>query len=179
LDYDSALLLFVLIVIGSFINIPLYRKRGRVIVGTYSFFGLIYYTIERRADIVIAVNLGGCIIPSLLAIKLLLQLPLIPFLIAFTICTAVIYTFAKPVPNVGIAVPMFIPPAISALTSYMITIIFGLPIYTLPKLAFSIGVLSALVGADILHLKDVEKIGSGRGYYLNLASEVKKQRQNK
>ncbi len=160
LDYNSALLLFVLIIIGSFINIPLYKKRGRVVIGTYSFFGLIYM-IERRTDLVIAVNLGGCVIPSLLAIKLLLQLPLIPFLVAFTICTAVIYTFAKPVPNVGIAVPMFIPPAISALTSYITTTVFELPIYMLPKLAFSTGVLSALVGADILHLKDVEKIGSG------------------
>ncbi|WP_457549779.1 DUF1614 domain-containing protein [Archaeoglobus sp.] len=37
----------------------------------------------------------------------------------------------------------------------------NLPTFILTKLAFSSGVLSALVGADILHLKDIEKIGSG------------------
>jgi uncharacterized membrane protein len=32
---------------------------------------------------------------------------------------------------------------------------------TLPKFTYSLGVLSALFGADILHLKDIEKIGGG------------------
>ncbi len=160
LDYKSALLLFLLIVFGSFINLPLYRKRGRVVVGRYSFFGIIYY-IERRKDIVLAVNLGGCVIPSILALRSLLEIPAIPFLISFLICTLVIYHLAKPIPNVGIAVPMFVPPLVSALSSYLVVLFFNLPIITLPKIAFSSGVLSALFGADILHLKDIEEIGSG------------------
>ncbi|WP_456327893.1 DUF1614 domain-containing protein [Archaeoglobus sp.] len=160
LSYEESLLLFTLIVLGSFINIPLYRKRGRFVVGTYSFFGVIYQVVERR-DLVIAVNLGGCIIPSILAIKLLFEIPIEAFLITFTVCTAVIYSFAKPIPNVGIAVPMFIPPMVSSLMSYLTVVSMNLPLFIVPKLAFSAGVLSALVGADILHLKDIEKIGSG------------------
>ena len=160
LSYEEALLLFTLIVIGSFVNIPLYRKEGRFVVGTYSFFGIIYQVVERK-DVVIAVNLGGCIIPSILAIKLLLELPLNAFIVTFIVCTAVVYSLAKPVPNVGIAVPMFIPPLVSSFMSYLTILSMNLPIFILPKLAFSSGVLSALVGADILHLKDIEKIGSG------------------
>jgi len=160
LDYRSAFLLFLLIVFGSFVNIPLYKKEGRVVVGSYSFFGVIYY-IERRRDIVLAVNLGGCVIPSILALRLLLEIPIEPFLVSFLICTAVIYYFAKPIPNVGIAVPMFVPPIFSAISSYIVVQTFNIPIIMLPKIAFSSGVLSALFGADILHLKDIEMIGSG------------------
>jgi uncharacterized membrane protein len=160
LSYEQALILFLLIVLGSFINIPLYSKRGRVVVGGRVFFGVLYYTVMEKR-ITIAVNLGGCVIPSLLALRLLFELPFIPWIVTFVICTAVIYSFARPIPNVGIAVPMFIPPLISALTSYLVALDFGLSLVLIPKLAFSAGVLSALVGADILHLKDVEKIGSG------------------
>ena len=160
LSYEEALLLFTLIVIGSFVNIPLYRKEGRFVVGTYSFFGIIYQVVERK-DVVIAVNLGGCIIPSILAIKLLLELPLNAFIVTFIVCTAVVYSLAKPVPNVGIAVPMFIPPLVSSFMSYLTILSMNLPVFILPKLAFSSGVLSALVGADIFHLKDIKKIGSG------------------
>ena len=160
LSYDEALILFLLIVLGSFINIPLYKKEGKFVVGTYSFFGVMYQVVERR-DIVIAVNLGGCVIPTILSLKLLTEIPLNAFLVTFVVCTAIIYRVAKPVPGVGIAVPMFIPPAISSLTSYVVVTSMGLPLTILPKLAFSSGVLSALFGADVLHLKDVEKIGSG------------------
>jgi len=160
LDYYSALTIFTLIVLGSFINIPIYEREGRVVVGKYSFFGVIYYTVTEQR-IIVAVNLGGCVLPSILAVKLLTELPLIPWSIAFAVCTAIIYAYAKPVPGLGIVVPTFIPPAISALMSYLVVTIFNLPMWMIPKIAFSAGVLSALVGADILHLKDIEKIGSG------------------
>jgi len=160
LDYYSALTVFTLIVLGSFVNIPVYEKEGRVVVGRYSIFGVMYYTVTEQR-IVIAVNLGGCVLPSILALKLLSELPLIPWLLTFSLCTAVVYAYARPVPGLGIVVPTFIPPAVSALTSYFTALAFNLPMWTVPKMAFSAGVLSALVGADILHLKDVEKIGSG------------------
>ncbi len=161
LNYIEALTVFLLIILGSFVNIPIYEREGTVVVGRYSLFGVIYYTIAERRRIIVAVNLGGCIIPSILAIKLLTEIPIIPWLIAFIICTAVTYMYAKPVPGVGIAVPMILPPIVSALASYLVSIAFGLPTILIPKIAFSSGVLSALFGADILHLKDIEKIGSG------------------
>ena len=161
LSYTDALMVFTLIILGSFINIPLYEKEGRVVVSRYSFFGLFYYTITERQRITIAVNLGGCVLPTILALKVLMDIPLIPWLMAFLVSSIVIYYYAKPVPGLGIAVPMFVPPLISALMSYLVISAFGLPIWLLPKMSFSAGVLSALFGADILHLKDIEKIGSG------------------
>jgi uncharacterized membrane protein len=160
IDYEAAITLFALIVIGSFINIPIYEKEGREVVRKYSFFGLLYY-VRYRNHITIAVNLGGCVMPSILALKLLTELPALPFAISFAISSAVIYFFARPIEGLGIAVPMFIPPAISALASYLAATFFSLPPVLIPKLAFTSGVLGALFGADILHLKDIERIGSG------------------
>ena len=160
LDYGDAMLVFALIVFGSFINIPVYEKEGRYVVRRYSFFGFIY-AIRERQKIIVAVNLGGCVLPSLLAVKLLFGLPFFPWFIAFLISSIIIYFYAKPVAGLGIAVPMFVPPLISVLTSYIVLMLYNLPLILLPKMAFSAGVLSALFGADIMHLKDLEKIGSG------------------
>ncbi len=160
LDYFNALLIFTLIVFGSFVNIPIYEKEGKVVVKEYSFFGFIY-AIKERQKIVVAVNLGGCVLPSILALKLLFEVPILPWLISFLISTIVIYNFAKPIAGVGIAVPMFVPPITSAISSYIALSLFNLPIVLLPKIAFSSGIFSALFGADLMHLKDLEKIGSG------------------
>jgi len=160
LSYLDALLVFTLIVFGSFVNIPVYVKEGKIVVRRYSLFGFIY-AIKERQKMVVAVNLGGCILPSILATKLLIELPLLPWMIVFLISSLIIYYYAKPVPGLGIAVPMFVPPITSALVSYVTLSFFNLPLTILPKMAFSSGVLSALFGADIMHLKDLEKIGSG------------------
>lgn len=160
ISYSDALLIFALIVFGSFINIPVYEKEGKIVVKQYSFFGFIY-AIRERQKMIVAVNLGGCILPSILALKLLVDLPFMPWMIAFLVSSLIIYHYAKPVAGLGIAVPMFIPPIVSVLMSYIVLTIFNLPLIVLPKMAFSSGVLSALFGADIMHLKDLEKIGSG------------------
>ncbi len=160
MNRTQALTVFSLAIVGSLINIPVYELEGRPVERYYSFFGFIYAVRERR-KIVIAVNVGGCIIPSVLALKLLPELPLNAWIFAFAISTAVVYTQAKPVRGVGMAVPMFVPPIAAAVTSYLALSVFGYSVLLLPKMAFSVGVLSALFGADILHLKDVDRIGSG------------------
>ncbi|MBO8181932.1 MAG: DUF1614 domain-containing protein [Archaeoglobus sp.] len=160
LDRGQAMAVFFLIVIGSLINIPILEKEGKDIVREYNFFGIIYQ-VRQRQKITLAVNMGGCVFPSILAFKLLPELPLIPWFLAFLLTSAIIYHYAKPVRGVGIAVPMILPPIMSVLIGYSMLSIFGYPILLLPKFAFSTGVLAALFGADILHLKDIEGIGSG------------------
>lgn len=160
-SYETGIELYAMIILGSLINVPIYEKEGRVVVERRSFFGLFYYTVTEIRRVVVAVNLGGCVLPTILAMKLLTEIPKIPWLLTFVICTAVVYFYAKPVPGLGIVVPMFIPPVISALTSYAVCTMLSLPPIVVPKMAFSAGVLSTLFGADLLHLKDLEKIGSG------------------
>ncbi len=156
----EAMLIFSLAIIGSFVNIPIYEVEGRSVVRRRTFFGIFYYYVERR-KIVVAVNVGGAVIPSILAAKLTFEMPLAPVLSSVLLSTVLIYFFAKPVPEVGIAVPLFIPPLIALMSSSLAIQIFGLSYFVLPKLAFASGVFGSIIGADVLHLKDIEKIGSG------------------
>ncbi|AAB90871.1 MULTISPECIES: DUF1614 domain-containing protein [Archaeoglobus] len=160
----TAMLIFFFILVGSFINIPIYEREGVEYETTYRIFGLMY-VVKRRQKMVVAVNLGGCVFPSILAVKAMLDLlhyiPLSAWLTTFLLTSAVIYYFAKPVPNVGIVVPMLIPPLTAAFFSFLTLAMIDAHMALLPKLSFSTGVLSALFGADILHLKDLNKIGSG------------------
>ncbi|MDK2796297.1 MAG: hypothetical protein PWQ58_1496 [Archaeoglobaceae archaeon] len=163
-DSDKALLLLGMIVFGSLVNIPLYERKGVELVQRYEIFGFIY-TVRSKKKLVIAVNVGGCVLPVILSMKLLLDIydlisPL--FLLgALILSTLIVYGFSKPVVGVGIVVPMIIPPVIATIASYLALILSDAPIILLPKLSFLVGVLSTVFGADILHLREIERIGYG------------------
>lgn len=163
-DGNTALTIFALILFGSLINIPIYEKEGIEYETRYRVFGFIY-TVRRRRKMIVAVNLGGCVFPSILALKalsdLLRHMSIELWLFVLILTSVVIYSFAKPVPGVGIVVPMLIPPLTATFFSFIAISMVNLPLILLPKLAFSTGVLSALFGADILHMKDLDRIGSG------------------
>ncbi|MDK2877076.1 MAG: hypothetical protein PWQ22_1486 [Archaeoglobaceae archaeon] len=163
-DSDKALLLLGMIVFGSLVNIPLYERKGVELVQRYEIFGFIY-TVRSKKKLVIAVNVGGCVLPVILSMKLLLDIyDLIspPFLLgALILSTLIVYGFSKPVVGVGIVVPMIIPPVIATIASYLALILSDAPIILLPKLSFLVGVLSTVFGADILHLREIERIGYG------------------
>jgi len=164
IESEKALVLFAMIVFGSVVNIPLFEKRGFEVVRRYEIFGFIY-TVRSRKNLTVAVNLGGCIIPVILALKLLYEIfefvPVLIFLISFLFSSLIIYAFARPIPGVGIVVPMFLPPLVATFASFLAFTVSNAPMILLPKASFAIGVLSALFGADILHLKDIERIGYG------------------
>ncbi|MEM2727015.1 MAG: DUF1614 domain-containing protein [Archaeoglobaceae archaeon] len=163
-DSDKSLLLLGMIVFGSLINIPLYERKGIELIQRYEIFGFIY-SVRTKKKLVVAINIGGCVLPIILSMKLLLDVydlisPL--FLIgALLLSTLIIYGFAKPVVGVGIVIPMLIPPVIATIASYTAIILSDAPIILLPKLSFLIGVLSTVFGADIFHLREMERIGYG------------------
>ncbi len=157
----EALMIFSLIVVGSFVNLPVYKIEGREVVRRRSIFGIFYYYYVEKKQIVVAINVGGALIPSILAFKVLLTLPLFPALLSIVIASFLIYLFAKPIPGVGIVVPLFVPPLIALMCSFTIIQVFELNLLSLPKLAFVSGVFGSIVGADLMHLKDIKEIGSG------------------
>lgn len=163
-DANRALIIFILILFGSLINIPVYEREGIAYEVRYRILGLIY-TVRKQRKIIVAINLGGCFFPIILAFKAFYDLTsymsLTPWLVVLILTSLVVYSFAKPIPGVGIVVPMLIPPLAAAFFSFLMIYLFDLPLILLPKLAFSTGVFSTLFGADIFHLKDLDKIGSG------------------
>jgi uncharacterized membrane protein len=76
------------------------------------FFGMQYRVpvVTHLAGTVVAVNVGGAVIPTLMSIYLLLKRELwVKGLAATVVVALVIHRMANPVPGLGIAVPIFVP----------------------------------------------------------------------
>jgi uncharacterized membrane protein len=150
---------------GSLVNIPVRRIAQPQTIEYVSvrMFGLERFfpsPVQRMRYTVIAVNLGGCLVPLALAIYEFMRLvqrgggALLAALIAAIINILVCYLLARPVPNVGIAMPALVPAAVAALSALLLQPAFA------PPVAFIAGVLGPLVGADLLHLDDIKRIGA-------------------
>src|ERR1700687_319508 len=111
--------------IGSYINIPIAELPERDVQSgvEVSFFGMQYVvpTVVEWPGTVIAVNIGGAVIPGLLSIYLLFRKRMwLNGLIATAVVTAIVHVLAYPVPGVGIAVPVFVPPVATALGALLL-----------------------------------------------------------
>jgi uncharacterized membrane protein len=155
----TALLLLLGSLIGSYVNIPIAElpdqqiMSGREII----YFGM-HYMVPVVVDwpgTVIAVNVGGALIPVLTSVYLLVKNRLWgPGLLATAGVTAVCYALADPVPGVGIALPVLVP----ALTTAAVAILLSRP-YAVP-LAYISGSLGTLIGADLLNLDKLQGLGA-------------------
>jgi uncharacterized membrane protein len=139
--------------VGSYINIPVHRIRNDSVMGdqVVAFFGVRFRIPARTTrETVVAVNVGGAIIPCLMALYLLATTAY-PFqaLIGVAIVTGLSKSLARPVPGLGIAMPAFIPPIIAALVALILA-----PDQA-PMLAYIAGTLGVLIGADLLNLKNL------------------------
>lgn len=163
LSAPVAFIILVGIIMGSLVNIPVKRlsRDEEILVNPYVMFGfyrLLSLPRVARRYVTVAVNVGGCVIPSVLAIyefALVAQRgagAVMILTIVMLANVAVCYRITKPVPNVGLAMPALIPPLIAASLSLLLIPEFA------PPVAFFSGVLGPLVGADILHLKQAVKI---------------------
>jgi len=153
--YIFALLLLSLL--GSYVNIPVAElSAGRVLSGKeITFFGMRYVVpmVEGWPGTVIALNVGGAIIPTLLSLYLLVKNRLYSRgLIGVAIVTVIVHMTAYPVKGVGIAVPMFIPPLVAAAVGLLLSRRFA------PPLAYIAGSLGTLVGADLLNLGEIQRL---------------------
>lgn len=162
---STALLLVAAIIVGGLINIPVKRIPRSTALATHPFatFGILDWWPEMRrlrTETVIAVNLGGCVIPAALALYETLLVGREPSLlvtvaIASSINVVACYFLARPVSGIGIALPALVPALISAGTALLLA-----PDQA-PPVAYVAGVAGPLIGADLLHLKDIRQAQSG------------------
>ena len=152
----SPMLIFALLLAclaGSYINIPVHRMRNEEVMGSQvvSFFGVRFRvpTVTRR-ETTIAVNVGGAIIPCLIALYLLLRTSYpLTSLIGMGIVAGVSKFLARPVPGLGIAMPALVPPIVAALVALILA-----PAQA-PMVAYIAGTFGVLLGADVLNLKNL------------------------
>jgi uncharacterized membrane protein len=78
--------------------------------------------VENLPGTVIAINVGGAIIPSIMSLYLLASRGLwVSGAITTAIVAIVLHWLANPVPGVGIAVPIFVPAIVTAIVSLMLS----------------------------------------------------------
>lgn len=145
--------------VGSYVNIPVADLPAEQVVSDreVTFFGMRYVVPEVREwpRTVIAVNVGGAVIPTILSIYLVVKNGLYGrCVLAVGLVAAVVYRLAYPVPGVGIACPTFIPPIVAA------TVALILSRRSAPVLAYAAGSLGTLIGADLLNLDKVQGLGA-------------------
>jgi uncharacterized membrane protein len=155
----TALLLLMGSLIGSYLNIPVWEfperevQSGREVI----FFGMRYVVpvVVEWPGTVVAVNVGGAVIPTLLSLYLLVTNELwIRGIVTTAIVTAIVHMLAYPVPGVGIAVPIFVPPVATAIVAVLIAR------HHAAALAYVGGSLGTLIGADLLNLDAVRGLGA-------------------
>jgi len=162
----DAVFLTLAIFTGSLINIPVRRIPHDRQVETHplAIFGL-QQAMPRfgsvRRETVIAVNVGGCVIPTLVAIYEAAHLavlgprPIIGGAAALILNIAFCDRLARPVPGVGILLPGLVPGLAAALMGILFVPAEAAPV------AFIAGVMGPLIGADLFHLKEIEQSGVG------------------
>lgn len=150
---------------GSFINIPVWRLESDA-QDTYevvNYFGVRYRVPARVAgtSTVVAVNLGGAVLPTVLSFYLLLREPamLVSGVMGVAIVSAVTHRFAQPLKGVGIAMPMFVAPLTAALTSYLIRALVAGD-YDVSAVAYVSGTMGTLIGADLCNLGKLRQLGA-------------------
>jgi len=154
----GALLLLFGSLIGSYFNIPITVLPGPVrSAQIVDFYGMRYVVplVTSWQGTVLAVNVGGAVIPTLMSTYLVLRYQLwFKAAIATAIIAAVIHSMATPVPGVGIAVPVFLPVVTTAILAFILSREYAAP------LAYIGGSMGTLIGADLLNLDKISGLGA-------------------
>jgi uncharacterized membrane protein len=154
-----ALLLLFGSLVGSYFNIPITILPGQTVrTGeVVDFFGMRYVVplVTSYPGTVLAVNVGGAVIPTLMSIYLMLRYQLwVRGTIAVVIIALVIHSMATPVRGVGIAVPIFAPVIVTAILAFILSRDYAAP------LAYIGGSMGTLIGADLMNLSRIGGLGA-------------------
>jgi uncharacterized membrane protein len=145
--------------LGSSINLPLLRLPEERVVSqeVVEVFGVPFLApveVDWRGTI-LAINVGGAVIPILLSFYLLMRYRLWGSgALAAAIVAFVVHWLATPVPGVGISVPTLAPPLLAAGVALLLSRRFAAP------LAYIGGSLGVLIGADLLNLGSLRSLGA-------------------
>lgn len=151
--------ILVLCLLGSYVNIPVAELPAEQIVSDQivSFFGMRYVVprVETWPRTVIAVNVGGALIPLLLSLYLMRRNRLWGRgMLAVAAVALVVHRVAQPIPGVGIAVPNFVPALAAVAAALLLSRDYA------PPLAYVAGSLGTLIGADLLNLGKIRGLGA-------------------
>ena len=162
LSWLTATALVILILLCSLVNIPVWKIRRETIRMPHNETPDAFTPNEEGGlwETTIAVNLGGAIIPFVMACYLLYRASAVMsgntlyfrVLAATLIVAAMAYVTTRAMVGVGIRAPLFVPGLTALLCGILLSGGFGL---SAGVIAFVSGTLGTLLGADIAHLPHV------------------------
>jgi uncharacterized membrane protein len=167
-SWEHALLVLLASLIGSGVNIPVANMKSTVpmVHDEYARVFGVTYRIPVVGDIVthtlLAVNLGGAVIPILISAFLLYDFPIaLPFAFVCILFVAIVMNrVARPVKGLGIVTPALLPPLMAALAALVMTYVFNSPSQYIFVLAYVGGTLGTLIGADLMNLHKIKDMGA-------------------
>ncbi len=149
----------ILTLLGSYVNIPVASFPAERMISDQevTYLGMRYVVplVEELPRTVVAVNVGGAVIPTLLSFYLIAKKGMYGrTLLGVAVVAVIVHWMAHPVEGVGIAVPIFIPPIVAACVALL------LARKSAPSLAYISGSLGTLIGADLLNLDKIQGLGA-------------------
>jgi uncharacterized membrane protein len=160
LSEDSAYLLLLCTLVGSLINLPLFSLKADSefpLKIPVELMRMTFFKLPPVTDrITVTINVGGAVVPVAFSLYLIAQNPLNPFEVAIAVAAVALlsYKISWPMQGVGIGMPMMIAPIVAALIATVLD-----PQQRAP-LAYIGGTLGVLIGADLLRMNDIRKLGS-------------------
>jgi uncharacterized membrane protein len=155
IDRRYILSILALCLLGSYVNIPVAELPPEQVVSDRVVGHYVVPRVEVWPRTVIAINVGGALIPALLSCYLMAKNRLWGRgLLAVAIVAVIVHRVAHPVPGVGIAVPNFVP----ALAAVGVALVMSRD--SAPPLAYVAGSLGTLIGADLLNLGRIQGLGA-------------------
>jgi uncharacterized membrane protein len=161
----GALVALMASLIGSYVNIPLYtvQSGSTPAVGAVSNYGVIYTIPYQYAGdgTTVAINVGGAILPLLIVGYALSRAPaaFLPSALGTVAVAAVTHYFARPMPGLGIALPIFVAPLTAVFVALLLSRTMHLSQVT-HVIAYVSGVLGTLIGADLMNLNRIANLGA-------------------
>ena len=167
-SWSQALFVLLASLLGSSINIPLTNLECREPMVRERYvraFGISYRV--PILDVVscrtlLAVNLGGAVIPSLISIALIHRFPdSLPYaLLAILFVALLTNQVARLVKGLGIVTPALLPPLSAAISALLLVYLAGAPHDIIFLIAYVSGTLGTLLGADIMNLNKIRDLGA-------------------
>ena len=155
----AAIMLLLGSLVGSYFNLPITVLPGKTVQSgeIVDFYGMRYVVplVTAYPGTLLAVNVGGAVIPTLMSIYLVLRYQLwLRAAIAVVIIALIIHAMATPVHGVGIAVPVFAPVLVTAILAFILSREYAAP------LAYLGGSMGTLIGADLMNLDKIGGLGA-------------------
>jgi uncharacterized membrane protein len=155
----AALLLLLGSLLGGYFNIPVVDLPGQQILTQreVDLFGMRYAmpVVVDWPGTVIAVNVGGALIPGLMSCYLLIKGRLWSLGFIATACVAAVcHVLAHAVPGVGIALPVFVPSMTAGIAAVLLSRRHA------AALAYISGSMGTLIGADLLNLGAIRRMSA-------------------